>query len=295
MKGTLIAYNKNTKASFFKEEKTNSGLLIDIFTNEDVIVKRKLNSKFEDDKVFDENNDLFIALDGIILNAAELKEKHALSSNFQVLEKLYKLRGTKFIDDLKGDFSISLYDKTLNKLFVYTNITSTKPIYYTSTPDSPIFISSNPLLLVNSLKDDNVKLTPNYEVFYVSAAFGYLFGEQNYANEIRKLEPGKFLEVDKTGYSIHTYHHLSPYPMKSITEDQMVDGLEERFRYALDLQYKKDTEYGYSHIATMTGGLDSRMTIMGGHALGYKPDTITFSSKGHWEQIIAQKSQRTLT
>src|SRR5262249_43832445 len=63
-----------------------------------------------------------------------------------------------------------------------------------------------------------------------------------------------------------------------------------RFRIAIDAEYKKDEEYQYRHVATLSGGLDSRMTVMSAVLRGYKElHTITMSQRDYLDECIAKQ------
>ena len=293
MKGTIAILGKESNQRFLSEDPTRSNSTIGVFHQEygidDFSIKREINNRFPEDKVFTNDESVFIAVDGVILNSKELQTKYSCFTNFDLIKELFQRFGSTFIKELRGDFSLTLYELKSKTLFVYTNITSTKPIYYSKhSVSNTAFISSNPMLLIETLKKNNVSLTPNIDAFYISAAYSYLFGEDNYANEVKKLEPGHFLSIKDGNLATEKYHEFSTYPEHTETKEQIIDGIEERFSYALKLQYEKDREYNYDHLATLSGGLDSRMTVLAAHKMGYKADTITFSSRGYWDELIAR-------
>ena len=78
------------------------------------------------------------------------------------------------------------------------------------------------------------------------------------------------------------------------TEKEAIDNLEDAFQTALDLEYEKDLEYGYSHLATLSGGLDSRMNVMLANSKGYKNDLFCFSESDYLDERIAKKIARDL-
>ena len=246
-------------------------------------IRRNINLKFFDDKVFSFQRNIFVSIDGVILNLKQLKKEFLAKSNFDLILKLYERYGELFIRELRGDFSLILFDVNQKKLLVYTNITSTKPIYYCKNN----FVSSNPAILLKILQKNNISLSPNIDSFYAAAGCSYLIGEHNYCNEIKKLTPGKYLCINESEIKEKQYHILSPFPINHSKKNEILKELNDRLCYATELQYEKDKEYGYKHLVTLSGGLDSRITALLGNHLGYNINTITFSSKGHWEKIIA--------
>lgn len=290
MKGILIKPVTNNYTIDNKSDTTLNGKL---FLNKNLDISRVLNKKFENDKLFYEDENFVIATDGIILNATSLKKQNAVSSNSQLIKKLYKSYDTGFFKLLRGELSLVLFDKKNNRLLVFTNIIGTKPFYfYTNNNSKEFYLSSNPLVLVESLKEANKKLTPDYDTFQVNAAFTYLLGDSFFVKEIRRLKPGHYLELLDDKVTIKSYYILKTFPLLNYSFEAAVDKLEELFKHAVCLQYEKDKEYGYKHLSTLSGGLDSRMATLVGVENGYKPDTLTFSAKGYWDQIIAKNITR---
>lgn len=52
-------------------------------------IKRFFVSKFIDDKIF-KDDDIFICVDGVILNVKDLRNQYVVSNNFELIEKMYK-------------------------------------------------------------------------------------------------------------------------------------------------------------------------------------------------------------
>ncbi|MEZ4915724.1 MAG: hypothetical protein R2836_01920, partial [Chitinophagales bacterium] len=148
MKGTVLTYGYSEN-DFLSHWTKNKNLEKSSFF--DYYISRDLNKKFQDDKVFYGDEDVFISLDGAILNLKNLKNKYSAKSNFDLLKKMYQLHGERFINNLRGDVSIFLFDINKKTLLAYTNTTTTKPLYYYfCNNENKIAISSNPLLLVNT-------------------------------------------------------------------------------------------------------------------------------------------------
>jgi hypothetical protein len=52
-------------------------------------IKRFVLNKFIGDKIFHEDESVFICTDGVILNAVELRDKYQASNNFDLLKRMY--------------------------------------------------------------------------------------------------------------------------------------------------------------------------------------------------------------
>ncbi|HAK43334.1 MAG TPA: hypothetical protein DCM59_12365, partial [Clostridium sp.] len=75
------------------------------------LVYKNFNKKFLNDKVFHEDEELLIVLDGVILNNHELQNNYGVSDNYSLIKKMYKEHGIRMVDSLRGNFYGIIYDK----------------------------------------------------------------------------------------------------------------------------------------------------------------------------------------
>jgi asparagine synthase (glutamine-hydrolysing) len=62
------------------------------------------------------------------------------------------------------------------------------------------------------------------------------------------------------------------------------------FRNAIELEFEKDKEYGYKHISSLSGGLDSRMVTWVAHEMGYcNMLNYCFSQSDYLDERISKK------
>lgn len=255
-------------------------------------ITRKLNDKFKDDKVFQNDNRYFIAIDGAILNLKQLLNHYAQKNTFELIRYLFEKNGSDFINELKGSFSLVLFEKQTNSLVIFTDITTSKPIYYHyNSETSEFYFASNAYHLAMMLKENAIKLTVNKFAFYSVAAYGYVYGNHHFTNEIKKIRGGEFIRFDSNkGINIQSYFKLRSFPQTELTSRKLVSKVDDLFREAIALQFSKNEDNDYRQLCNLSGGLDSRMTTCVGHFMGYKDiDAITFSSAGHWDGIISKQ------
>jgi asparagine synthase (glutamine-hydrolysing) len=108
---------------------------------------------------------------------------------------------------------------------------------------------------------------------------------------VKKLSPGSILtlDVEEGIISIEQYYQLKNTPYIEDTEENIINELDRRFSNAIKKEYDKDLEYGYKHVATLSGGLDSRTNILKGKMLGYKNIlAISFSQSNYLDENIAK-------
>lgn len=269
-----------------------SPFLEDTYKQGNFKITRKLNDKFKDDKVFQDDNRYFIAIDGAILNLKQLLNHYAQKNTFELIRYLFEKNGSDFINELKGSFSLVLFEKLTNSLVIFTDITTSKPIYYHyNSETSEFYFASNAYHLAMMLKENAIKLTVNKFAFYSVAAYGYVYGNHHFTNEIKKIRGGEFIRFDSNnGINIQSYFKLHSFPQTKLTPLQLIGRLDEYFEEAIDLQFSKNEDNDYRQLCNLSGGLDSRMTTCIGHFMGYKDiDAITFSASGYWDEIISKQ------
>ena len=125
---------------------------------------------------------------------------------------------------------------------------------------------------------------------YMTMTHGFCIEDRTLVNEVHKLIAGHYYELTPNGLRTIRYHQFSNIPDNTISEEEAVEGIDRLFRNAIKLQFEKDREYGYRHLACLSGGLDSRMTVWVAHQMGYTNQlNITFSQSGYLDFSIAQQ------
>jgi len=90
---------------------------------------------------------------------------------------------------------------------------------------------------------------------------------------------------------VKTYHRFEKHSerFEGQTEAQIIDEIDRVFRNAVDLEWRKDDEYGYRYLADLSGGLDSRMNLWVAHEMQNRHMTVlTYCKEGYLDEIIAR-------
>jgi asparagine synthase (glutamine-hydrolysing) len=153
--------------------------------------------------IFTEDKQKVILFNGEIYNFKELKSdllkegvSFVTSGDTEVVLKLYEKYGVQSFAMLDGMFAFSIYDKSLNKVFIARDFFGEKPLYYTKTNDSFIWCSElkSMMEILPSKPEINVQaLNLYFELTYIPAPFSI------YQN-IHKLEANHYLEFDCTSF-----------------------------------------------------------------------------------------------
>lgn len=83
--------------------------------------RNNLITKFENDKIFNENDDYIVILDGVVTNKKELEAKYLQDNWFETVIKLYENDGEKFFSSLRGSFAGALYIKKADKWIIFSD------------------------------------------------------------------------------------------------------------------------------------------------------------------------------
>jgi len=253
----------------------------------------KLFEKFKEDKIFEESDNYIIGVDGVILNLKDLKKQYAISNYFKLIVLLWGRYKQLFPNELKGEFSGFIFDKKSEKLFVFCNQTATKPVYYSRCNNSSI-ISSTISEIIRYRKNKSLPINLDKDAVYSMFTYAAMFENETLVEEVKRLHAGEFVEVVQNTMTVGVYQNFNDVSVSINRKKQAIDLLEESFSNALDLEYKKDLEYDYKHLATLSGGLDSRMNVMLALEKGYENDVFCFSESGYLDESISKEIAREL-
>lgn len=250
---------------------------------------KRYHNKFSNDNIDFSNDNYAIQTYGVILNSSHLLMEYNCDGLAVLIVKLYLLKGEKFAAMLRGSFCIIIHDKRNEKWLIYTNQIGDKIIYYHFNRDLFV-ISDNIIRLSKYIKEKNTSINQDSIGAYNLLTYGFQIGSQTLVAEIKRLLPGCYIKVDKEAkFSINKYYSIQNIPEHQIKESDLIEELDFKFHKAIELEFNKDKEYGYEHIAALSGGLDCRMTTFVAHSLGYnKVTNVTFSQSAYLDMTIAQ-------
>jgi len=293
MSGFLGEISKtNVKKGFGKLNKSN--LIHQTIESQKYYLERRTIRKFENDKVFSEDDGYIIITEGVILNSLQLIEKYRARDLKSTVVRMYEQNGDTFFNEFRGSFSGLLYDKIRDKWLIYTNHIGDKQIFYSLLGNTVIF-GSEMTYLIDYMRNNDINYALDEVGAYFLLTYGYMLEDYTLISEIRKLNAGKYIKIEDGDFQILTYYEIDNTPDDSQSEEEIIENIDRLFRNAVKLEFEKDKEYGYKHIASLSGGLDSRMTIWVAHELGYTEQlNVTFSQTDYLDETIAKEIARDL-
>ncbi len=209
--------------------------------------------------MIDKDTGNIIIFNGSIYNYKELKKRLFFKDSFnsntdtEVLLKLYHKFGLNFIQYINGMFSMALYIKKLNKIYIIKDKYGIKPLYYFTNSKKFIFASEIKTLLSNKSVKKNLSIDTNEVIKFIGHRQIHGFRKTLIQN-INILEPGHFIEFDleKKKFEINKYTNKN----FNFLSDKDSSSFEEN----LDLAISQQSITEHKKIACfLSGGLDSTL------------------------------------
>ena len=229
-------------------------------------IEKNLNGK-SDQPYYSEDKNIALVFNGEFYNFSEYKKnlfkenvKFKTEGDTEVLLKLYETYGINFLRDKKIDslYSIAIFDKKLNKIFISRDWPGRIPLYYYHNKDK--FIFSSELKAFRAIEDLSLQ-------------------------DPIELEPGRILEynIAKNELNIVSNYDLNPHFSKN-TDDILKLGQE--MHHVLDESAKNRTMGDVPICTMLSGGIDSVLTTyyvlknIDFNQVKYQPTSYVFKVKG---------------
>lgn len=235
-----------------------------------------------------ESEDVWIVFNGEIYNFPELKRElqgkgygFRTTSDTEVIIYMYEEYGEKGFERLNGIFAFAIYDKRKCCLFLVRDHFGVKPLYYMFTEGKMLFGSEIKAILQGA----SIKKELDFEAFNSFLTFRYNPSPQTLFKDIKKLQPGHFLQVTTEGsVKLNSYWTHIPKTNNSISEGEAVEEYQRLFSNAVHRQIISDVPVGL----LLSGGVDSAVI---GHLMQenisdkIKTFTIGFPGKGDFNEL----------
>ena len=283
----FIAHIGNSDIKLPKEKRHK--LVVNSISSEKYQVERRVVNKFMNDRLFANLDDYLVVVEGVVLNNHELEKQYKTSSWLDCVIEMYKTNGDDFFKDFRGSFSGLFYDKKQDKWLIYTNHIGDKQVFLYKLEAGNYLFATEIGFIVDTLKNNGISVSLDNTGAYFALTHGFVIEDKTLVNGIQKLIAGYYYKIEKNILTEHRYHRFTNKP-KEMTVEGAIEGIEKYFTKAVRLQFEKDKEYGYKHITCLSGGLDSRMTVMVAHELGYtKQLNTTFSQSNYLDFTVPQQ------
>lgn len=181
--------------------------------------------------------------------AAENGYHFTSNSDSEIVLALYQVYGLEFLQHLRGEFAICLYDESKNLFVAARDRYGIKPLFYTK--------QSGRLLVAAEIKAFlPLGWQPEWDVESVVEG-GWNFDDRTLFRGVKKLRPGHYMTCDSTGHIGYQQYWDIEYPDKhhldDRSEDEIIAGVRERLMEAVRVRLRADVPVG----VYLSGGIDS--------------------------------------
>lgn len=249
------------------------------------------DDRFPDDKTVFADDKIIAVTDGVLLNKSELLGKYGVNDLNGLIEK--KEDQAYLFKEFIGPFSGFVYDIEKKQLTVFGNQTGDTCAFWYACGDT-FAASSDFNELTAVCKNSGVELTFNETAANHLLSLGFVVEGNTVADQIKRTQPGETAVIQSGSVRVLRYHLFdNTAPDETLSLEDAIEKVDAAFKKAVKRCFDKDLEYGYEHIADMSGGLDSRVVNRVAKELGYRDITnISYAQSGSKEFECASKASR---
>ncbi len=288
-------YVSNLKNTISLDNVYNDRCIKETIPDDTFTIRRNTLNKFIEDKPFIKKNGLIIVLEGVVLNKSKLLKKYNCGDFVELCSALYIRQGISFVREFRGPFSGCVCDLGKKKWYFFSSHIGDQFFFYYLSKNS-FAVGSNVDYVIDSCRQNNIRTTVNKSSIYQMLTFGYMADDSTYANEIKRMRGGAILTIDfseaELKSSIDRYFDIKKDKdrFKDARDDEIIESVDNQFRKAVAMEYDKDKEYGYSHYADLSGGLDSRMAMWVAHSIENRTIQLgTWSKQYYLDETVARE------
>jgi asparagine synthase (glutamine-hydrolysing) len=248
-----------------------------------------------------EDNKIWITFNGEIYNHQEIRKELTQTGNHkwkthhsdtEVIIHAYEEWGIDFIQKLRGQFAIGIWDDLKKELFLIRDRAGIKPLYYTFFDDRLIFASEIKAII----EDPSVKRKVNEESFFHYLTFLTTPAPQTMFDNIQKIPASSYLKYSiNEGVKLVTYYDILDHinPLISMNEADISSALIEKFRDAVRTHKMSDVPVGIF----LSGGIDSSTNaalfsedaneIVKTFTIGYDKNYKSYTNETYFAKLMA--------
>lgn len=217
-----------------------------------------------------------IVMNGEIYNYKELAGELAMrlrtTSDTEVMVEAFALLGPDFIRKVNGMFSMAIYDRQEENLFLYRDRIGIKPIFYYKKGSDVLFGSElKSILAVEKIKA-TLKINPDFITPFLH--LGYIPEPMTCWDNIYKFPAGTYAKISSDGITFYKYWDVNRTITSDIIEDEADAKCHLKALLESSVKYRlmSDVPFG----VFLSGGVDSSTVAAIAQNLSNKPIS-TFS------------------
>lgn len=237
-----------------------------------------------------ENERYWIVFNGEIYNYVELREdlenqgfEFTTESDTEVITALFHHKREQAFSDLRGMFSILVWDKQEQTLYGARDPFGIKPLFYTTDDNGTYFASEKKsLTLVKDSEQVDIEALHHY------LSFQFVPEPWTMTEDIKKVSPGHYF-IQKPGEELtfERYWHATFQP-KLMEKNSWIEQIQHAMYDSVSKHMRSDVPVG----SFLSGGIDSSLIVA--MAKEYNPGIQTFSvgfeREGYSEVDVAKET-----
>jgi asparagine synthase (glutamine-hydrolysing) len=207
-----------------------------------------------------EDGTIWIIFNGEIYNFDELNRQflskgHSFKtrSDTETIVHLYEELGEACFAELRGMFSIALWDARKQQLVLARDRVGKKPLFYSWDGRRLVFGSEIKALFPAGGLSKDMDLEALSDYF----SYQYVPGPKTIYRAVRKLQPAHFLVANAAGIRETPYWDISFGDTRQRSESEWCDALLDEYKRAVRLRLVSDVPLG----AFLSGGVDSSSVV----------------------------------
>lgn len=227
---------------------------------------------------------------GEIYNFREVAEKYNIvartSSDTEVIIEAFAQAGIACVNDFNGMFTIVIWDKQEQKLYLVRDRIGIKPLYYHYKDGQFIFASELKAILSLPFINKEIDNSSVSNFLYL----GYIPGEDTIYTSCKKLKPGHYAVIDANGLQINSYWQIEDKLKPETVKDELVakNQLDKLVQTSVAYCMISDVPLGIF----LSGGVDSSLVAAVAQqqsAVSVKTFSIAFEDKKFNEAPFARQ------
>ncbi len=214
--------------------------------------------------------DVVSVCNGEIYNHGELRDAlvaggHTFRTrcDVEILVPMYRQFGTRFVEQLNGQFAFAVYDRERHRLILGRDQMGISPLFYTRCGDTLVFASE----IKGILQYPGVAREVDLEGLDQMMTFPGLTSPRTMFKGIHSLPPGHILIAGDGGYDVRCYWDIDFPRAEAIatgrSEEDAADELEAVLTRAVERRLQADVPVGLY----VSGGIDSSLVASLVHEL----------------------------
>jgi len=222
-----------------------------------------IDLKTGDQPIHNENQSVWTIFNGEIFNYIELRDEliskgHVFytKSDTEIIVHLYEEYGDKFVNQLNGQFAISLYDARNRRLLLIRDRIGIAPLFYTQEDSKLLFASEVKSLLAALNRAPSINYTALDQIF----TFWSPVSPETIFENVYEVSPGHMLIVENASIKNVKYWDWE-FPVNGNytigNDDLLAEELKELLIDATRIRLRSDVPVG----AYLSGGLDSSSIV----------------------------------